>query len=129
MADVTRLVDTSILIDFLRGNETANTWLDSFASGELAISVVTAAELVAGCRNQREQKQVEKDLALYPMILISSAISATAWEWYCQYHLSNGVGFFDCLIGASAYHLEITVCTLNEKHFRSFPGLRVERPF
>jgi predicted nucleic acid-binding protein len=129
MADLTCLVDTTILIDFLRGNEAANAWLDRFADGELAISVITAAELLAGCRNRREQKQVESDLALYPMILVSSAISATAWEWYCQYRLGDGVGFFDCLIGASAHHLGATVYTLNEKHFRPFPGLKVERPY
>jgi predicted nucleic acid-binding protein len=52
---ITRLVDTSIVIDFLRGSEIAKNWLNSFQAGELAISVVTAAELVAGCRNRREQ--------------------------------------------------------------------------
>ncbi len=126
---ISRLVDTSILVDFLRGSKTAENWLDSFAPGELAISVVTAAELVAGCRNRREQNKVEKDLALYPMLWISSATSATAWEWYRQYHLSEGVGFLDCLIGASAYQHGIVVCTLNEKHFRPFPNTQVERPY
>jgi len=43
--------------------------------------------------------------------------------------MSEGVGFFDCLIAASAYHLDATVCTLNEKHFRPFPGVKVERPY
>jgi len=82
MAEMTRLVDTSIFIDYLRGSETANEWMNSFESGELAYSVVTGAELFAGCRNRREQELVEKELALYPMLYISAAISATAWEWY-----------------------------------------------
>jgi predicted nucleic acid-binding protein len=124
-----RLVDTSILVDFLRGSKIAENWLGGFASGELAISVVTAAELVAGCRNRREQNKVEKELALYPMLWISSGTSATAWEWYRQYHLSDGAGFLDCLIGASAYHHGVIVCTLNEKHFRPFPNTQVERPY
>jgi len=128
MAD-THLVDTSILIDFLRGNQAAKIWLDGFSPGELVISVITAAEIVTGCRNLREQKQVEKELALYPMVLVSGPISETAWEWYRQYRLSQGVGFLDCLIGASAYHTGLIVCTLNEKHFRPFPDLRVERPY
>ena len=51
---ISRLVDTSILVDFFRGSPTAKTWLESFVPGELAISVVTAAELVAGCRNHRD---------------------------------------------------------------------------
>jgi len=129
MADLAYLVDTTILIDFLRGNQAANAWLKHFAEDELALSVVTAAELVAGCRNRREQKQVEKELEQYPLILVSGAISASAWNWYRQYRLRDGVGFLDCLIGASAYHLGIPVCTLNDKHFRSLPGVKIERPY
>lgn len=129
MPDLTRLVDTSILVDFLRGDPDAKNWLTGFPVGELAVSIVTGAELVAGCRNLREQGDVEKELALYPMLWISGAVSASAWNWYRQFHLSHGVGFLDCLIGASAYHYGVMVSTLNEKHFRPFPGLKVERPY
>ena len=129
MADATHLLDTSIFIDYLRGNETAKAWVNNFSTGELAYSVVTAAELLAGCRNSREQDIVEKELALYPMIHISGAISQTALEWYREFHLSHGVGFLDCLIGASAQHYGLTICTLNDKHFRPLPELRVERPY
>jgi predicted nucleic acid-binding protein len=126
---ITRLVDTSIVIDFPRGSEIAKNWLNSFQAGELAISVVTAAELVAGCRNRREQNKVEKDLTFYPMLWVSSATSSTAWDLYRQYHLSDGVGFLDCLIGATAYQHGIMISTLNEKHFRPFPSILVERPY
>ena len=129
MPEIIRLVDTSILVDFLRGNEIAKGWINRFQEGELAISVVTAAELIAGCHNRREQKSVEKELAFYPMLWVSSTISATAWNWYYQYHLSDGVGFLDCLIGASAYEHSVIVTTLNEKHFRPFPNLQIERPY
>ena len=91
--------------------------------------MVTAAELLAGCRNRREQDMVEKELATYPMIQISGAISLTAGEWYRAYRLSQGIGFLDCLIGASAHHYGLTVCTLNDKHFRPLPDLQVERPY
>ena len=97
MADQpTRLLDTSIFVDFLRGNEICKEWLNGSASNEMAYSIVTAAELLAGCRNRREQDMVEKELAIYPMIQISGAISLTAWEWYREYRLSHGVGFLDC---------------------------------
>jgi len=129
MTDIARLVDTSIFVDFLRGSETAKEWINGLPKGALAYSVVTAAELLAGCRNQREQELVENELALYPMVYISGAISVTAWEWYRQFHLSHGVGFLDCLIGASAHHYGLTVCTLNDKHFRPFTNLKVVHPY
>ncbi len=129
MADTLYLIDTTILVDFLRGKKEAKAWLESFAEGELAISVITAAELLAGCRNRQEQRRLEAELEQYPLILTSDAISSTAWEWYRQYRLSDGVGFFDCLIGASAYQYGLTVCTLNDKHFRPLPDLTVEKPY
>ena len=129
MPQPTRLIDTAILIDYLRGNRDASAWLERFPAGELIVSVVTAAELLAGCRNRREQTLIEKELSSYPMMWISSSISQTAWGWYRQFHLSHGVGFLACLIGASAYHHGIIVSTLNEKHFRPFPDLQVERPY
>ena len=129
MIEIARLVDTSVFVDYLRGNEIAKEWVNGFPKGELAYSVITAAELLAGCRNRREQELVEKEIALYPMVYISGAISVTAWEWYRQFHLSHGAGFLDCLIGASAHHYGLTVCTLNEKHFRPFTDLKVERPY
>ena len=130
MADgPTRLLDTSIFVDYLRGNEICKAWLGNSALNDMAYSIVTAAELLAGCRNRREQDLVERELAIYPMIQISGAISLTAWEWYREYHLSHGVGFLDCLIGASAHHYGLIVCTLNDKHFRPLPDLQVERPY
>jgi predicted nucleic acid-binding protein len=129
VADTARLFDTSIFIDYLRGNETTKAWMKDFSAGELAYSVVTAAELLAGCRSRSEQDIVEKELSLYPMVHISGAISLTAWEWYRQYRLSHGTGFLDCLIGASAHHYGLVVCTLNDKHFRPFSDLQVERPY
>lgn len=128
MAKPSRLLDTSIFIDYLRGGETAKAWIGRFST-ELAFSVVTAAELLAGCRNRSEQDAIENELALYPMVHLSGAISQTALEWYRQFHLSHGVGFLDCLIGASAHHYGLAVCTLNDKHFKPLPGLRVERPY
>jgi predicted nucleic acid-binding protein len=129
MGEILRLLDTSIFVDYLRGNAAARTWLGGFSTDEMAYSVVTAAELFAGCRNARERTAIEKELALYPMIHISGAISQTALDWYREYHFSHGVGFLDCLIGASAYHYGLTLCTLNDKHFRPLPDLKVERPY
>ena len=61
MTEIARLVDTSIFVDYLRGNETAKEWMNGFPKGELAYSVITAAELLAGCRNRREQDLVDSN--------------------------------------------------------------------
>ena len=126
---VTRLIETSVLVDFLRRYSPARSWIDGLPEGDAAISVVTAAELLAGCRNRREQKAVEDELAGYPTIWDSEATSQLALDWYRQFHLSDDVGFLDFPIGAAAYQHSLVLCTLNDKHFRPFPDIRIEQPY
>ena len=46
------IVDTDILIDFARGAEQAGAFLEEQArTGEILVSIVSAMELVAGCRD------------------------------------------------------------------------------
>jgi predicted nucleic acid-binding protein len=123
------LADTAILVDLLRGYSPARAWLDSLPVSEVAVSVITAAELLAGCRNSNEQRIVEQELALYRILWLSEPISQTALEWYRLYHLSHGLGFLDCLIGATAYQHGLRLDTVNDRHFRMLPGLVVERPY
>ena len=54
MADGEWLLDTSILIDILRGYRPARDWVDSLAPIERFISVAVAAELLSGCRHLTE---------------------------------------------------------------------------
>ncbi|MCC7164909.1 MAG: PIN domain-containing protein [Anaerolineae bacterium] len=70
MADERWLLDTSVLVDLLRGNIHARAWIDSLSEDARTISVVTAAELLAGCRNRREQRSVEREIELYDMLWI-----------------------------------------------------------
>ena len=129
MAEPTHLIETSIMVDMLRGYPPAKTWIDSLSPGWAAVSFVTAAELLAGCRNRCEQQVVEKELAAYTILWDSEAASRLAWDWYRQVHLSHGVGFLDCLIGAAAHQHGLVLYALNDKHFSPLPGLQVVRPY
>ena len=56
------LLDTSILVDLMRGSKSARDWIVSIPQDARAISVITAAELLAGCRNRAEQRALEREL-------------------------------------------------------------------
>ena len=129
VAETTWLLDTSILIDILRGQVIARNWVDALAVPARHVSVITSAELLAGCRNQREQRTVERELNLYDVVWIDESISQTALDFYKQFHLSHGVGFLDCLIAATAIRHGLRLATLNLKHFTMLPGLQAERPY
>jgi predicted nucleic acid-binding protein len=129
VAETTWLLDTSILIDILRGQVAARNWVDSLALPARSVSVITSAELLAGCHNQREQRAVERELNLYSIVWIDESISQTALDFYKQFHLSHGVGFLDCLIAATAMRHGLRLATLNLKHFTMLLGLQSERPY
>ena len=54
MRDKAVLVETTILVDYLRGSDAAAEYLDKArAEGDLLCSTVTQAELIVGSRNLR----------------------------------------------------------------------------
>ena len=55
--------------------------------------VVTYFELLAGCRNRREQRIVSREMRNYHLLFLTEDISRTALSWYTRFHLSHGVGF------------------------------------
>jgi hypothetical protein len=56
------LSETTILVDILRDHTQAITWVNSLPPQERWVSVVTYFELLAGCRNHREQRIVAREM-------------------------------------------------------------------
>lgn len=92
------------------------------------VSVITAAELLAGSRNQREQRRIERELTLYETLWLNENVSRSALELYRRFHLSQRAGFFDCLIAATAEQHTLHLATLNLKHFAPL-GVRARKPY
>lgn len=123
-------VDTDILIGVARGNSRAvKFWQRRDVRTTILCSVVTVLELLAGCRNLREQRSTVRSFKNIDIVHIESSDSLNALQWYQDFHLSRGVGMLDCFIAAAASRLDCTLYTLNTKHFRIIPGLRVKRPY
>jgi predicted nucleic acid-binding protein len=104
-------------------------WRRADARGTLTCSVISVFELLGGCRNLREQREVLKDIARVEVMQVESGDSTDALRWYRDFHLSRGLGFLDCFIAAAASRLGCTLYTLDVKHFRVVPGLHVKRPY
>jgi len=123
------IIDTTVLVDLLRGSHQARSFLSRVPLKDRLISAVTIAELVEGCRNRRELAVLERELRLYEVIWIDEAQSQLADRWHRRLRLSKGIGYLDCLIGAAAFCSSLPLMTLNEKHFRVLPGVIVSRPY
>jgi predicted nucleic acid-binding protein len=124
-----RLIETTILVDLLRGQEAAITWVNSVSLQDRWVSVITYLELLAGCRNRREQRTVAREMRHYQLLHLTEETSRTALAWFERFHLSHGVGVLDSLIGATALTHHLILATLKTKHFASFPGLHIERHY
>lgn len=123
-------VDTDVLIDVARKVPRAlNFWRRAEAKGTVTCSVISVFEILAGCRNLREQRMTLRNLATVDVVQVESGDSTQALQWYQSFHLTQGIGFLDCFVAAAAARLGCLVHTLNTKHFRVIPGLQVKRPY
>jgi len=123
-------VDTDVLIDIARKDHRAlDFWRRAEARSTMTCSVISVFELLAGCRNLKEQRAMLRSLSTVDIVQVESGDSVQALQWYRSYHLSRGVGFLDCFVAAAARRLDCQVHTVNTKHFRAIPGLKIIRPY
>jgi predicted nucleic acid-binding protein len=120
------IVDSDILIDVARGAADAiNCLLRLEKTSTLAISAVTQMELIIGCRNKTELKDLEKFLNRYLILKITEQISDRAVDLLTQYFLSHGLLIADGLIAATALIHNETFITKNQRDFRFVVGLNL----
>jgi predicted nucleic acid-binding protein len=124
------LVETTILVDFLRGSDAAAEYLDaSRAEAALICSAITSAELIVGATSRAELRSIDQLLARFQIEPITASDSTLSLKWLRKYFHTHGVGYHDCLLGAAAVRREATVATLNVKHFKALPGVKVIKPY
>ncbi len=118
------LIDTDILIDYLRDQKQAVVFLESLES-PFFISAITAAELFAGVRDGNERTNLSSFLEACATIELDLAISETGGLYRRDYGKSHGVGLADALIAATATRHDLTVVTLNGKHYPMLKNILV----
>lgn len=116
------LVDTTVIIDHLRGNLLAKQFLEK---NNPSISMVTMAELIQGARDKQELSSVIKLGTNLSQIDIDKKISKKSIALLADFHLSHGLLFLDALIAATAIENNLVLITKNTKHFRFIKELEV----
>jgi len=126
------LIDSSVLIAAERGQLNFD---DIAAEEDVAISAVTASELLHGVHHarmpaQRHRRQafVEGLMAQLPVIafdLIVARVHASLWADLAKRGVA--VGERDLMIGATAIAKGFAIATRHERSFPEIPGLKVSR--
>ena len=120
------VLDSSILIDFLRGDPRAQqTVLDAVeAEHELWGVVVSRTEVIAGMR----EDEAEATLGLLDRLCwlaVDQEVADRAGQLARRYLRTHpGVGTVDYLIAAGVQALDASLVTMNVRHFPMFQGLR-----
>jgi len=110
------VVDTDVLIDYLRDRPQAVAFLEG-SDQPLAVSAITIAELYVGVRDGLERQRLDAFVAAFEVLTLDRQAAAVAGLWRRQYGPSHGMGLADALIAASVDAAGATLVTLNRRHF------------
>ena len=122
------LIDADALINLLRGLPVAIVWIRS-QNEPLRIPGYVAIEIIQGCRDSRELRQVQKLVEKFEVVWGASAGLQAGLSRLAPYVLSHGLSGFDLLIASVALELNATLYTFNHKHFGQIPELKIAKPY
>lgn len=113
------LLDTDIIIDWLRGREGIAAWLQQRVSTgvELCVTGITVAEIVSGTPEDRRDER-QRQLAAFRYLPLSFDAATMAGQLRRE-HLSVGlpIALPDLLQAAIALTEGLIVATANTRHF------------
>lgn len=121
------LIDTDILIWYMRGNKKARRVIENLT--KLSISVVTYIELLQGLRNKEELNLLRNFLKQWnaEIIYINEEISIKAMFLVEQYYLSHFIQLADALVGSTALIHGLPLLTANTKHYRIIKNIILKK--
>ena len=122
------VADTDVLIDFLQGKEPGFSAVTAaLASGDLATTVVSRYEVLAGARGAGERDRMVEFLGTLPAISLgpveADRAAAVASSLSAR---GQGIGAADSLIAGTVLVHDASLLTRNLGHFGRVEGLRME---
>lgn len=121
------IIDTDVLIWYLRGNAKAKNAVES--NIPFSISVISYMEIIQGMRNKEEFKLFQKQMQKWNtgIIQINQEISSRAMFYIQEYALSHSMMLSDALIAASVIQNSETLLTANDKHYKFIPNIECKK--
>lgn len=118
------LIDTDVLIEYLRGRSEAVEYLESLTS-DLCISVISVAELFAGVRGDEEEQSLKQLLLAFVILPVTERTARLGGLYWRDYGRSHGTGLADALIAATSEENGTDLVTFNRRHFPMVSRLTV----
>jgi predicted nucleic acid-binding protein len=121
------IFDTDVLVWYLRGFEKARRFIENVPHERRTLSSLTLMELLQGCRNQQEGRQVKAFISENISLVIhpDEIISRRAIALLEHHAFSHGLRVVDAIIAASALETASSLATANVKHYRVIAPLNL----
>ena len=116
------LVDTDVLIDYLRGNDKAVNYIKTY-SKNILVSSISVAELYAGVKDN-ERTVLAEFIGLFPVLPVTMIIAKIGGDYKREFFKTHNPGLADALIAATAKTHNAALKTLNTKHFPMLNDLK-----
>jgi len=116
------LVDTDVLVDFLRGHEKAVAFISEFSS-RIILSAIVVAELYAGVKGNAELTVLENFISLFRVVPLTAEMAKIGGLYKRDFGKSHGVGLADAILAATADAEKVELKTLNVKHYPMLSGM------
>ncbi len=122
------LVDTDVIINYLKGRGKSKEFLMRIIDGEVVgfFSVITEAELLSGARDVKDEASIYDVLDVMGAIEVGRDIAITAGKLRRKYYAAYNTELPDAIIAATAKERGLILATANEKHFRMFEEIGKE---
>lgn len=121
------VIDTTVIVDVLRGSQAARAWVVG-VERRLVASEVTRVEILRGLRSS-ERGAAERAFGGLRWVAVDESIARQAGELGRRWRRSHrSIGVADLLIAATAIVLDAELATSNVRHFPMFPELRPPYP-
>ena len=118
------LCDTNIIIEFYKNNITISDNLKIIGQNNIAISSITAGELIYGARNKKELSSIKNDIASLQIIDVDVISSKLFIKLMAQFSLSHKLSLPDALIAAICITNNLEFYTLNKKDFKYIQDIK-----
>ena len=122
---ISYLLDTCILVDFLRGNKSIYDILVGNKDVNLSISTITMMELVLGAFNKKEVLYIQKAFSNINIVYINEEISKLGQKLLINYNKSHNLLIDDALIAATSLVTKLELMTYNKADFQYIPNIKL----
>ena len=121
------LCNTDVMIEFYRNKPDIISELRKIGQQNIAVSAITAGELIYGALNKSELNQIRKDLKNLTILNIDEKTCDIFLDIMGKYVLSHKLTLPDGFIAASSLANDLELFTLNVKDYRFIEGIKLYR--